>query len=158
MSFWDFDDGTTSTLTNPSHTFVDTGFFNVMYVAIDSSTCNIADTTYLTVDINQSETFAASIDFTPPPPCGSDTMWVNLQFTGSGADSLIWDMGDGNIYMDTVVNHFYTVPGSYTISLHAVDTLCNKSETINNTVVFLGNIASEIIVPNVFTPNGDGKK
>lgn len=157
ISFWDFDDGTTSALTNPTHTFTDTGFFNVMYVAIDSSTCNIADTTYLTVDINQSETFAASIDFDPPPPCGMDTMFVNLQFTGSGADSLVWDMGDGTVYVDTAVNHFYTTPGIYTISLYAVDTLCNKSETINNTVVFLGNVVSEIIVPNVFTPNGDEK-
>ena len=48
------------------------------------------------------------------------------------------------------------MPGIYTISLYAIDTICDKSETINNTVVFLGNDVSEITVPNVFTPNEDG--
>ena len=157
INFWDFQDGTTSNLNSPTHIFTDTGFFNVMYVAIDSSTCNIADTTYLTVEINQSESFSASIDFVPPPPCGVDTMFVDLQFTGTGADSLIWNMGDGTIYLDTSVNHYYTIPGDYTISLYAVDTNCNKSETINNTLTFLGNDVSEVVVPNVFTPNGDLK-
>ena len=156
ISFWDFNDGTTSALNNPTHTFTDTGFFNVMYVAIDSSTCNVADTTYLTVDINQSKEFSATLDFVPPPPCGTDTMFVNLDFTGTGADSLAWDMGDGTIYFDTTISHYYTVPGIYTISLYAIDTICDKSETINNTVVFLGNDVSEITVPNVFTPNEDG--
>jgi gliding motility-associated-like protein len=156
ISFWDFDDGSTSASNSPTHTFTDTGFFNIMYVAIDSNTCNIADTTYLTVDINQSETFSATLDFIPPPPCGMDTMFVNLEFTGTGADSLAWDMGDGTIYSDTAISHFYTIPGVYTISLFAIDTLCDKSETINNTLTFLGNNVSQIIVPNVFTPNQDG--
>jgi len=157
INFWDFQDGTTSNLNSPTHIFTDTGFFNVMYVAIDSSTCNIADTTYLTVDINQSESFSATIDFVPPPPCGVDTMYVDLLFTGTGADSLIWNMGDGTIYLDTSINHYYTIPGVYTISLYAVDTNCNKSETINNTLTFLGDDVSEVVVPNVFTPNGDMK-
>jgi gliding motility-associated-like protein len=157
MAIWDFDDGTTSTLINPTHTFTDTGFFNIMYVAIDSNTCNITDTAYLTVDINESETFSASLDFDPPPPCGFDTLFVDLAFTGTGADSLIWDMGDGTVYYDTAISHFYVLPGVYNISLYAVDTTCNKSETINSSVTFLGNVVSEVIVPNVFTPNGDNQ-
>ncbi|MBI1193111.1 MAG: T9SS type B sorting domain-containing protein [Bacteroidetes bacterium] len=47
--FWDFDDGTTSTAFEPSHLYTDTGVYNVMFVAIDSSKCIIADTVYLTI-------------------------------------------------------------------------------------------------------------
>ncbi len=158
QSFWDFDDGTTSTMTHPTHTFTDTGHYDIMYVAIDSSTCNIADTVWLTVDILEAEEFSATLDFEPPPPCGMDTMFVHLEFTGTGADSLAWDMGDGTIFIgDTVVDYFYVTPGVYNLQLYAEDTTCNKSETVNNQLVFAGNPNSEVLVPNVFTPNGDDK-
>ena len=158
MSFWDFDDGTTSTLANPPHTFVDTGHYDIMYVAIDSSTCNIADTLWLTVDILQAEEFSATLDFEPPPPCGTDSITVNLAFTGTGADSLSWDFGDGTIIENsTAVSHVYHDAGIYTISLYAEDTTCNKTEIVNNVLYFYGNPNSEVIVPNVFTPNQDGK-
>ncbi|MBL4706754.1 MAG: choice-of-anchor L domain-containing protein [Flavobacteriales bacterium] len=157
MAYWDFGDASgISTLINPLYTYADTGTYTVMFVAIDSSTCNIADTAYMTVVIEQAETFAAQIAFDPPPPCGTDTMFVDLAFTGSGADSLIWDMGDGNVYTSISVNHFYTTPGTYTITMEAYDLLCNKSEIISQTINFLGPQIFEVIVPNVFTPNGDG--
>ena len=156
-SFWDFADGDTSILHNPIHTFTDTGYYNIMYIATDSSTCNIADTVYLSVEIRLSENFSAELDFVPPPPCGSDSMLVEMAFTGSGADSLIWDMGNGILFNDSALSYYYTVPGYYTVSLTAFDTLCNKVETIDETVYYAGNFQSEYIVPNIFTPNGDGE-
>ena len=156
-SFWDFADGDTSILHNPMHTFTDTGYYNIMYIATDSTTCNISDTVYLSVEIRLSENFSAELDFVPPPPCGSDSMLVEMAFTGSGADSLIWDMGNGILFNDSALSYYYTVPGYYTVSLTAFDTLCNKVETIDETVYYAGNFQSEYIVPNIFTPNGDGE-
>ncbi len=154
-AYWDFGDGNSSSTLNPTHTYGDTGTYNVTFVAIDSSTCNITDTAYMTVTIEQAETFDAVIAFDPPPPCGTDTFFVEMAFAGSGADSLIWDMGDGNIFTSDSVNHFYTVPGNYTITMEAYDLTCNRSETITETVSFVGAQVFEVIVPNVFTPNGD---
>jgi len=149
---WDFDDGTpNSTLQNPSHTFTAIGTYNVMYIAIDSSTCNIADTAYLTVEILQPETFAATLEVGPYDPCTGGPYEVNLEFTGSGADSLIWNMGDGNIYNDTLVDHFYTSDGTYIITLTAYDFTCNLMETITDTVSFNSNstVANANASPNV---------
>jgi PKD repeat protein len=128
-----------------------------MYVAIDPNTCNIADTAYFTVTLEQAETFSASLNFTPPPPCGSDSLLVNLAFTGTGADSIIWNMGNGDIFNGNNVVYYFTEPGVYTVSLTAYDNLCNNVETISNEVTFAGNVISDAEVPNVFTPNGDGQ-
>jgi len=156
QAFWDFGDFSgTSTDIHPSYTYSDTGTYTVTYIAIDSSTCNIADTATLTVNIAQAETFASELAFTPPPPCGVDTLFVDMAFTGSGADSLVWTMGDGTIYSTDTVNHFYTIPGTYTITMEAYDLLCDKSEVTTQEVSFLGPQLFEVIVPNVITPNGD---
>jgi gliding motility-associated-like protein len=134
---WDFGDGSPlSNLQNPSHTYTGLGNFTVMYIGIDSSTCNIADTVFLSVQILQPEVFSATLDVGPYDPCTGGPYEVNLEFTGSGADSLIWNMGDGNIYNDTVVDHFYTTDGTYIISLTAFDFTCGLMEIITDTVSF----------------------
>lgn len=149
--FWNFDDGNTSTQMNPSHTFNAVGVYNVMYVATDPSTCNVSDTAYLTVEILQAETFDAVFDVAPYDPCLSGSYEVNLAFTGSGADSLVWNMGDGNIYNDSLVDHTYTAQGTYIISMTAYDFTCNLTETFIDTVSFNSTIttANANAAPNV---------
>ncbi len=157
-AYWDFGDGSgTSTQLNPTYTYTSTGEYDVMFVAIDSSTCNIADTAYFNVTLEQAETFAAELNFTPPPPCGGETALVEAEFTGSGADSIVWDMGNGDIFNSNSISYIYTDPGVYVVSMTAYDQVCNNVETISDTVNFIGEVISEAIVPNVFTPNGDGQ-
>ena len=45
--FWDFGDGNISTQQNPTNAYADSGTYQVMFIAIDTSTCNISDTAYL---------------------------------------------------------------------------------------------------------------
>jgi gliding motility-associated-like protein len=158
--YWDFGDGTgTSTLQNPTYTFTDTGVYNVMYIAIDSSTCNISDTVFLNVTILQSQAFSASFSPIPPQPC-SDTVFVNIAFTGTGADSLVWDMGNGDVYIDVQnINYAYTIPGIYTLTLTAYDFTCGRVGTISQTIVVEESLMQGTVeIPNVFSPNnGDDK-
>jgi len=155
-NYWDFGDGVgTSTQSNPSYTYSGSGLYNVMYVAIDSSTCNIADTVNFSVQVTIAPVFSASIDFTPPPPCGVDSFIVELAFTGTGADSLLWDMGDGTQITSNVALYEYSSSGTYIITLVAYNFLCGD-KSISNEVTFSDIASTESIIPNVFTPNGDG--
>jgi gliding motility-associated-like protein len=150
--YWDFGDGSpVSTIANPTHTFSGLGNYTIMYVAIDSSTCNITDTVYLTVDVLAPEIFSATLDIAPYDPCIDTNFTVNLDFTGTGADSLYWSMGDGATYSDTTISHTYTADGTYIISLTAYDFTCNKIETITDTVTFNSSITTAVAnaAPNV---------
>lgn len=49
--FWDFDGIATTNLQNPSFTFTDPGSYEVMLVAQNLNTCNLVDTTYITIDV-----------------------------------------------------------------------------------------------------------
>jgi|GEM_PF-891410 len=50
--YWDFGDNTpTTTTTSPTHTFQHPGVYNVMLVADNPATCNLFDTTYVTIQI-----------------------------------------------------------------------------------------------------------
>lgn len=155
--FWNFGDATpNSTQGNPTHTFTNVGNYTVMYVAIDSNSCNITDTAYLSVQILQKEDFSATFSPIPPQPC-RDTVFVNINFTGTGADSLVWNLGDGTtIINDTSLNYFYTTPGSYVLSLTAYDSTCNQVETISQTIVVdESTLDGQVVIPNVFSPNAD---
>jgi gliding motility-associated-like protein len=158
-TYWDFGDGIGTAINNnnPAYTYADTGSYTVMYVTIDSSTCNIADTAYFNVLLVQTEAFSATLDFNPPPPCGTSSFDVVLNFTGAGADSLIWDRGDGTqiINVDSTV-YTYSSTGTYLISMTAFNFKCNLSEIISNTVTFTDVVSTDGLIPNVFTPNGDG--
>jgi len=157
-SYWDFGDGVgTSTQVNPTYTYGASGVYNVTYVAIDSSSCNIADTSVFNVVLTIAPPFSATLDFTPPPPCTTDSFLVNLEYTGTGADSLVWDLGDGNqIINNNSTTYLYSDEGTYIVTMTAYNFLCNFVETIENEVTFTEFQGTESIIPNVFTPNDDG--
>jgi len=50
--YWDFDDGDTSTLFEPSHVFNSVDTFTVMLISVDSATCLQRDTDYVNIYIN----------------------------------------------------------------------------------------------------------
>ena len=107
-----------------------------MYVAIDSAACIPTDTAYFNVDIIQNDSLDAQFYFPPYDPC-VDSLTIQLDFTGSGADSLYWSMGNGaQFFNDTSVTYTYTTPGTYIVTLEAYDTVCSNMYTLTDTVYF----------------------
>jgi gliding motility-associated-like protein len=94
---------------------------------------------------------------TASPTTGSAPLPVS--FTGSSvpdASSLAWTFGDAGTGNGQDPQHTFTSPGTYTVTLTATDVQgCTDSYTLTIEVNDL--VPSSVIVPNVFSPNQDGK-
>ena len=78
---------------------------------------------------------------------------VNFSNQSLGANSYVWNMGDGNIYSSTDVTHDYSITSDgYTIWLYAYSALgCIDSTSL--TIPFQETLI--YYIPNSFTPDGD---
>lgn len=150
---WEFGDGATSTQTSPQHLYSSIGTYNVRLIAIDSSTCNIADTTVFAITVRDNPT--AGISFSPDPPeSNTPVTFTNNSF---GANRYKWLFGDGDtlntLRIDTTVRHLYNASGTYNACLVAYnDAGCADTSCLPLVIT----IVPGFNVPNAFSPNGDG--
>lgn len=77
---WYFGDGDSSYLENPIHTFSVADTYRIMFVAIDSLTCNIVDTNYLQVIVLPQAGTVTYIDTV----CAGDSVLLFAQSAASG--------------------------------------------------------------------------
>ncbi|MDP2722990.1 MAG: PKD domain-containing protein, partial [Bacteroidales bacterium] len=129
--YWNFGDGSTSTLPMPVHTFASPGYYNVALSVTIANGC--VDQVIHQVFIEEGP--IADFSFVGPS-CTIDSIHFTDLSTISGISPIIswlWDFGDGNT--STVQNpvHYYTLPGVYQVSLTVGNTnFCNN--TITKTV------------------------
>jgi gliding motility-associated-like protein len=152
--FWDFGDGTGSTDRTPApHLYSTPGVYPIRLTVIDSSTCNIVDSTLFTLTVSGKPT--AAFTFSPVPPVtNTPTVFVN---GSSGGVRYIWLFGDGDSEtrntMDTVV-HQYNRTDTFNACLIAInqagcpDTACQEVAAIVHPL---------LDVPNAFTPGRFGQ-
>lgn len=108
---WNFGDNTTSTQSNPFHTYTAAGTYQVMLIA--SGACG-TDTTFTTLVIDPSTAVA---QFTSSGTnCGSPVTFTN---TSSNATTYYWDFGDLSNSTAANPTHTYTTPGTYQVMLIA---------------------------------------
>jgi gliding motility-associated-like protein len=139
---WNFGDGSPTLFTTNfdiSHTYNLIGNYRVMLVGIDSSTCNIRDTTYTTIRVRNNEAFLAFTSL-KLQPCES----LSYQFTNTSTksptalpftnQSFIWDFGDGSprvVSGTASIAHSYIAAGTYKVKLILPDTnYCNSPDSI----------------------------
>ena len=115
--FWDFGDGTTSTLEEPTHQYADTGRYDITLIAQNALGC--VDTLVKEIII---EPFLPEVDFSYEPPKGCRPLTVQFRNLSryAEADSYRWSFGEGE-GRSTEENPVYTYyePGFYTITLEA---------------------------------------
>ncbi len=90
---------------------------------------------------------------------GLDPFDVTVLNTSSNATNFIWDFGNGQTGTTPVIgentNITYNLIGEYEIILIAYDVYPRCADTTRIKVVVDG--VSSLEMPNIFTPNGDGK-
>ena len=135
---WDFGDGSpTTTVFEPSHTYTTPGDYDVMLIAIDSNSCNIADTAFLSV-IVLSDSIDAEFEYSTVENCDSLTATFNLLSDFLPTTTFLWDFGDGITSTDDNPTHAFTEPGEYTITLTIEDpSSCNGIDTFSVTINYL---------------------
>jgi gliding motility-associated-like protein len=149
---WDFDgDGVTdrtTTTSTTSWTYLVIRNYRVRMIAVDSSTCNIRDTSFMTIRVGNIETHP-DFSFSRLPPCDS----LRYQFTNTTFQppikpfrdsSFIWDFGDGSplVRVDgRQVTHKFPAVGSYRVRLLLRDTAyCNSPEYKDTTLNIAVNV------------------
>jgi gliding motility-associated-like protein len=150
---WSFGDGATSIAINPTHLYSTPGTYSVTLIAVDSATCNISDTTRVTIVVADKPT--ADFSFSPTPPAeNTPTDFTNL--SSPDAVRFIWKFGDGDTLLTTSranVSHQYNATGTFNTCLIAfnatgcADTVCKQVSAL---------VVPAVDVPNAFTPqSGD---
>ena len=115
--FWEFGNGATSTLRNPSTTYFNPGTYTVRLTATNASGSNtLTRTNYITVYAKPVVNFSVSdsvgcfplraqfTDLSTPAPGTVNTTWL-------------WDFGDGTQSTQQNPLHVYTSSGNYTVTL-----------------------------------------
>ncbi|MFN7976239.1 MAG: PKD domain-containing protein [Acidobacteriota bacterium] len=112
---WDFGDGGTSTVQNPSHTYVANGSYTVSLTATNS--CG-SDTNTKVNYITVTSCPAPVADFSGSPTTGPAPLSVAFADLSTNAPtSWSWDFGDGGTATQQNPGHTYLSPGTYSVSL-----------------------------------------
>lgn len=110
---WNFGDGTTSDLQNPSHAFTSNGSFTVSLFVIDQYGCtdSISKPNFINI-VTPIANFTMSDSVSACPP-------LIVQFTDLTSNSVTktWDFGDGTTAITNNPSHFYSYPGTYIVNL-----------------------------------------
>ena len=131
---WNFGDGTTSTQPYPLHTYTDTGHYNIWLIGTDTTTCNSADTAYLSVWV-RNDSLTANFADSILVDCYNRN--VTLITSNYPTTQYLWDFGDGTTSNNNgTVSHSYATPGRYVVRLTVSDTSkCNLQASFAAPVV-----------------------
>ncbi len=138
---WDFGDGTTSSETNPVHTYAAPGDYAVTLTVMsadgstsdaETQTVSIAPPTATPEPTATLEPVVALFTFAP---LADNPLAFQFSSQSTGAiTNLLWDFGDGTTSSETNPVHTYAAPGDYPVTLTAISADGITSDTETQTV------------------------
>ncbi|MBL7835959.1 MAG: gliding motility-associated C-terminal domain-containing protein [Bacteroidetes bacterium] len=151
--FWDFGDGSPiDTSKNPKHTFLQPGKYKVRLTTIDSFSCNLSS--FDSTEIEVIETPVADFEYTTKE-CSREFEFKNKS---QNYTDPIWDFGDStNTSGDDNPKHTFTKNGDFTTLLTVKHPISGCTDTQTVVIKLYDDPSKTIKIPNVITPNGDGK-
>ena len=155
---WHFGDGSPMVVTSTptvNHSYAVVGNYQVMLVAVDSTTCNIRDTSYITIKVSNLQALP-NFNSVKLLPCDSfKYRFDNISIAPPTAPfqnaSFTWDFGDGSPKVNggsSSVFHSYTAPGTYNVKLILKDTTyCNAPDSITKQVSVAASVRAAFTTP-----------
>ncbi len=117
----------------------------VSVVVMDANGCTVSGS--INIDTVNIHTAVAGAD----PTTGIAPLNVNFSNNSQNTTTYFWDFGDGNTSTDFAPTHTYLENGTYVVVLTSINSGgCMAYDTL------IIDVINELIIPNVFTPNGDG--
>lgn len=144
---WDFGDGNSSSLQNPSHIYPSAGVQNVT-LTIQTAHCSSTITLPITVEPKP------LVGYTQSPDSGCTTLDVSFTNTTTGANSFIWEFGDGFISGLEHPDHSYINIGVsdsiYGVQMIAISGAGCRDTAYSSITVYPGSLAefTNTPVPN----------
>jgi gliding motility-associated-like protein len=157
---WNFGDGSAPIYTtsySETHTYTALGTYLVSLVAIDSNSCNVADTVYRDIIVKNNPA-AVNFDYAKIPPCTSlSYVFNNLSTAPPGVpftdSSFAWNFGDGQSGIPggiSQITHSFPSPGAYNVTLSLIDTnYCNYPLDTTELVNVAQNVKASFVIPAV---------
>ncbi|MEZ4824866.1 MAG: PKD domain-containing protein [Bacteroidia bacterium] len=128
--FWDFGDGTFSSLQNPVHTY-SPGNYTLCLTIIDSLG-NCTDTYCSSVSV--SGTPACDAQFYAIP-AGQNSFWFYSDSLANWNATYSWSFGDGTSSSSMIPQHTYANAGTYLVCLTVTDSITNCTDTFCDSVI-----------------------
>jgi gliding motility-associated-like protein len=148
---WNFGDGSFSYLTNPVHSYTQSGNYLVTVTVTSAQGCvNYASAQYTTIvhasPITHFTSDATEVSIIDPT--------INFYDESINAVSWYWDFGDGNTSSMASPSHTYAAKGKYDVRLITFSSGGCTDTTSGEIKV---NPETTLFVPSAFTPNSDGR-
>lgn len=151
---WDFGDGSApSNEAAPFHTYAEPGTYPVTLTVYGTGGC-VSSTVDVTVEVVDRGVARFSASVSENALMVLPNVLVDFTDQSIGAESYLWQFGDGGTSTEANPSHTYTEAGEYLVTLTITDA-GGCLDTISFGPIRI--IDPEIQVPNIFTPNADGK-
>ncbi len=139
---WDFGDTATSTVANPQHAFVNKQTYTVKLTVTDAQSASV--TVEHAISVGNTAPTIATLTAAPTAPTTGDSVTFTAggyaDADGDAVDHYRWDFDDGGTNDDgpATVTHVFNAPGTYTVSVIAVDARGGESAAKTLEVVVSG--------------------
>ncbi|MEO5675386.1 MAG: PKD domain-containing protein [Chitinophagales bacterium] len=142
---WDFGDGGSANIQNPTHTFNLLGTYTITLTATNSNGC--IDESSGTINIISQP--VADFSFTQ---AGLQVSFTNNS-SSSGHKSYLWNFGDGVFSNATDPTHIYSDFAVYSVCLSVYDSLCNTTDSLCQLIDLPDGNVNIMIEPLIYSPN-----
>jgi gliding motility-associated-like protein len=136
--FWDFGDGVTSTLPNPSHTYNVQGTFTVRLIITTNGGCT--DSLIFTNGVRVGTPPTVNFSAAPLVICAFQPVTFT-DLSSANVDRWLWNFGDGTTSSVQNPTHSYQDTGLFTVTLTATNNGCARTFVRNNYIRVLPPVA-----------------